>query len=337
MTSKERSMAVLQGQKADRTPVAPLMMFFAADRVGVSYKQYVLESEAQIEAQLNLHENYFLDILTACSDSYLISVDVGGQAVYPENQTPHLVQPIVKTEKDFKAIKRPDCLRPGSRMKYQIDIVEKLVKARGEQALIMGWIEMPFAEACNWCGISAFLEMLYEAPTLAHEILTFITDITIEFVLAQLEAGAPIIGCGDAAASLLSVPMFKEFALPYEQRVNAAIKVVGGMTELHICGNTSHIMQNMSASDADLYTIDHMVDFAEACRIYSAAEKTVKANVNPVSDLMQATPQEAMEAAHNCNRIAKGLRYMLSAGCEIPAATPDEVYFAFVDTVLNGL
>lgn len=32
---------------------------------------------------------------------------------------------------------------------------------------------------------------------------------------------------------------------------------------------------------------------------------------------------------------AKGMHYMLSAGCELPAATPDEVFAAFADAAIN--
>jgi len=328
-------MAVLQGQKPDRTPIAPLMMFFAADRAGIPYRRFAQESSALVEAQLNLFENYHLDMLTVCSDAYRISADIGAQMDYPENQTPHAVVPVVETREDFLAIKRPDPFKVGSRMRDRLDAVEKLAKSAGDKAMIMGWVEMPFAEACDWCGLTGFMEMLMCEPELAHEMLTFITDIEIEFALAQLDAGAQIIGCGDAVASLISAPMFREFALPYEQRVTEAIRKAGGMTELHICGNTTHIMQEMASNGSELYTIDHMVDFEKACQVYGGAGKAFKANVDPVLHLMQATPEEAAAEARARNRMAEGYHYMLSAGCEIPAKTPDEVYFAFVNTVLD--
>ena len=40
MTSKERCLAVIRGQAPDRTPLFPLMMFFAADRLGISYSRF---------------------------------------------------------------------------------------------------------------------------------------------------------------------------------------------------------------------------------------------------------------------------------------------------------
>ena len=334
MNSKERCFAVLKGEKPDRTPIFPLMMFFAAGRIGAPYRRYVQEADVLVEAHLNLYENYMLDAVTVCSDAFRVSADVGAQMVFPEDQTPYAARPAIKDRRDLEAAKRPDPLKPGSRMKNRVDAVEKLSKAVGDEALVMGWVEMPFAEACDLYGLSDFMTLLYDDPGLAHEILEFAIGIEIDFALAQLEAGAHIIGCGDAAASLISAPAFREFALPYEQRVTEAIRKAGGMSKLHICGNTMHILDDMAANGADLYNIDHMVDFSAASRVYDAAGKAFKGNADPVAHLLQATPEEAAEAALSCIHAAEGMRYMLGAGCEIPAATPDEVYFAFVGTAV---
>ena len=335
MNSKERCLAVLAGEAPDRVPVFPLMMFFAADRIGVSYRRYVTEADVIVEAQLNLLESYYLDCLTVCSDAFRMSADAGAEMQFPENGTPFAARPLVKTRDDLKAVKRPDPDKEGGRMRNRVDTVEKLAKLKGDEALVMGWVEMPFAEACDWCGLTAFMTMQYDDPEFAHEILGFLTELEIEFALAQLDAGAHIIGCGDAAASLISRDAYREFALPYEQRVTDAIRKAGGMSKLHICGNTNHILYDMATCGSDLYNIDHMVDFAGAVQVYSDAGKTFKGNVDPVADLLQATPEEAEAAALNCIRIAEGKRYMLSAGCEIPAATKDETYFAFAKSVMK--
>ena len=146
-------------------------------------------------------------------------------------------------------------------MHNRINAVARLVKSVGDKALVFGWVEMPFAEACDWCGVSDFMMMMIDEPDLAHLILGFITSIEIEFALGQIDAGAQIIGCGDAAASLISAPFFREFALPYEKRVTEAIRMAGCMTKLHMCGNSSHILLDLGTNGADLYNVDHMVDF----------------------------------------------------------------------------
>jgi uroporphyrinogen decarboxylase len=193
---------------------------------------------------------------------------------------------------------------------------------------------MPFAEACDITGVQEFMMMIYDAPELAHSVLEFLTGVVIDFALAQIAVGAPIIGCGDAAASLISRDQFIEFALPYEQKVTAAVKRAGGLTKLHMCGNSEHLLDQLIRNGADLYNIDHMVDFKTACDVYGKNNKALKGNINPVADLMMATPEHAHNAALTCIETAKGLNYFLSPGCEIPADTPDEVYFAFVDAAV---
>lgn len=329
MTSKERCLAVLQGRQPDRVPVFPLMMFFPADRAGISYRQYATDAAALTEAQINLFEKYGVDALTVSTDPYRISADIGAPMAYPEDRVPYVVYPFLRSREDFMAIKRPDPFKKGSRMHDRIRAVELLAKAVGDKALLLGWVEMPFAEACDWFGLSEFMMMLYDDPELAHAVLDFITEIEIDFALAQLDAGAPMIGCGDAAASLLSADLYNTFALPYERRVTEAVRRAGGMTKLHICGNSAHILDDLVTCGADLFNIDHMVDFDRACEAFGKAGKAFKGNLDPVERIMQATPEAAEAAAMACLERARGLSYMLSAGCEIPAATPDEVYFAF--------
>ena len=253
---------------------------------------------------------------------------------YPENQTPYCASPLVKNESDLAALKRPDPERKGSRMRDRLDAVEKISRAIGDRAMVFGWVEMPFAESCNLCGVANFMLMLLDYPELANKVLEFVTDIEIEFARAQLAAGAHAIGCGDAAASMISAPHFREFALPYERRVTDAIRASGGYSKLHMCGNSSHILEDLASNGADLFNVDHMVDLRRAGEVYSKRGAAFKGNVNPVTDLLSATPEHAYKAAAACVDMSRGKRFMLGAGCEIPAATSDEVFFEFARAVL---
>jgi uroporphyrinogen-III decarboxylase len=138
-----------------------------------------------------------------------------------------------------------------------------------------------------------------------------------------------MIGAGDAAASLISPGMYAEFALPYEQRVCRAIHDAGNLVKLHICGNTTHLLDQMATSGADLFNVDHLVSLQTARDLYTAHGKCYKGNLDPVTHVMQATPEACRDSAHECISVAKGTKYMLSAGCEIPAETSDEVFEAF--------
>jgi uroporphyrinogen decarboxylase len=179
--------------------------------------------------------------------------------------------------------------------------------------------------------VTEFMIMLIDQPAMAHRILEFLTDIVVDFALAQLEAGAAMIGSGDAAASLVSPGQYREFALPCEQRVVSRIHEAGGLVKLHICGNTTHLLEDMVRSDADLFNVDHLVDFDAACALYGKAGKAFKGNLDPVAEMLQSTPERCARRCAELLRKASGLRYMLGAGCEIPPGVRDDVFRAFCE------
>lgn len=328
MNSKQRSLAVIAGEPADRVPVFPLLMFFAADRLGVCYRDYTTDGAVMAEAQVAMYRRFGVDAITACSDAFRVSADLAGEVLYPENQTPHLARPIVTCAADLARLSRPDPTAGGGRMADRVRSVREMVKAVGDECLVLGWVDMPFAEACSVCGVQPFLMLMLDDPPLAHRLLEFLTEVVIDFSLAQLQAGAPMIGAGDAAASLVSPKMYREFALPYEQRVCQAIHQAGGLAKLHICGNTTALLEDMTRSGADLFNIDHMVSLKESVPAYTAAGKSCKGNLNPVADLLQASPEQCRNRALECLAVGQGSKFMLSAGCEIPAGVSDEVFEA---------
>lgn len=333
MNSKERFLAVINGAAVDKTPVFPLLMGFSAQRLGASYRQFASNGHVLAEAQLKTREVFKVDAITACSDAFRISADLGGEIVFPEDKPPFLANPLVESEADFKNLRKPDVTNSKGRMADRVAATREMVQAAGNECMVLGWVDMPFAEACSICGVTQFLMLLYDDPEFAHKILLFLTEIVIEFAIAQITAGAPMVGAGDAAASLISPQLFREFALPYEQKVCEEVHKAGGLVKLHICGNTTHLIKDMILSGADLFNIDHLVDLSFAIENYSQVKKAYKGNLNPVADLLQSTPEESLEKALKCLDMAKGTNYMLSPGCEVPAEVSDDVFLAFCKSV----
>jgi MtaA/CmuA family methyltransferase len=331
MNSKQRCLAALSGEPVDRVPVFPLLMFFAQKRLGVSYREFATNGHVMAEAQLNIADTFDVDAITACSDAFRITADLGADMVFPENQTPFAASPPIASRGDLNRLARPDPSDPKTRMNDRVRATQEMASAVGDTCLVLGWVDMPFAEACSVCGVSSFMMMLYDDPLLAHDILDYLTPIVIDFCLAQLEVGSPMIGAGDAASSLLSPKLYREFALPYEQRVCSAVHQAGGMIKLHICGNTTHILDDMVHTGADLFNVDHLVDFSTVRRVYGGAQVCFKGNLDPVADMLQAVPEDCQAQALHCIRLAAGTRYMLSAGCEVPGDTSEEVFKAFCE------
>ncbi|MCJ7552177.1 MAG: uroporphyrinogen decarboxylase family protein [Anaerolineae bacterium] len=324
-------MAAINGDPVDRTPVFPLLMFFAQQRFGVTYREFATHGSALAEAQLSIRDRFPVDAITSCSDAFRITSDLGADMVYPEDKPPYAASPLVKTEYDLRGLVRPDPLQRGTRMADRVLGTKALTDAVGTECLVAGWVDMPFAEACSICGVTEFMMMIVEAPSLAHAVLGFLAKIVVDFSIAQLETGVPMIGAGDAAASLISPKHYREFALPYEQKVIDAVHNAGGLIKLHICGNTTHLLRDMVGCGADLFNVDHLVDFQTACDAYGEKDLCFKGNLDPVSELMQATPQMCEKRCSELLKEASGLRYMLSPGCEVPAETSDEVFRTFCE------
>ena len=241
MNGRERCLAAIRGEPVDRTPVFPLLMFLAADRAGLTYREYATDGRALAEAQLAAAERFGLDAVTACSDAFRLAADLGARMSYPEQATPHALEPLVSAPADLAALRRPDPLTPGSRMADRVRAVAELVRGSGRERLVLGWVDLPFAEACSACGVAALMTLLYDEPAFLHALLERLTPLVIDFALAQLEAGAPMIGAGDAAASLVSPAFYREFALPYERRVIEAVHAPGR------AGEAAHLRQHHGA------------------------------------------------------------------------------------------
>jgi MtaA/CmuA family methyltransferase len=329
MNSKERCLAAIQGAPVDRAPVFPLLMFFAQQRAGITYREFASNGAALAEAQLNIRNQFPVDAITVCSDAFRITADLGAEMVFPEDKPPFAASPLIKTRSDLRKIVRLDPLRRGSRMADRVRGAAAMAKAAGGDCLVLGWVDMPFVEACSLCGVTEFMLMLVDEPALAHALLDKLAELVGDFALAQLRAGAPMIGAGDAAASLVSPDFFREFALPYERRVVDSVHAAGGLVKLHICGNTTHLLGDMIQSGADLFNVDHLVDFQAASAAFGRAQRCFKGNLNPVTDLLQSNPAECARQSQARLRAAAGLRFMLSPGCEVPGATADDVFAAF--------
>ena len=152
MNNRERCVAAIKGNPVDRIPIFPLLMFFAQHRLGITYREFATNGHALADAQLNVQDKFNLDVITACSDAYRVTADLGAEMVYPQDKPPFAACPLIKNESDIKKLGHPDPLMKGSRMADRALGVKCMADAIGKKCLVLGWADMPFAEACSLCG-----------------------------------------------------------------------------------------------------------------------------------------------------------------------------------------
>jgi MtaA/CmuA family methyltransferase len=320
MNAYERFRARLSGEPVDRPPNFDILMTFAARYIRQPLRAYYQDWRVLCAANLAMLEDFDIDLVQAISDPFRETADFGAEIEFPDDDLPLSLVPLLQDYDDLRTLSAPD---PGTgrRMSDRLAAIRHFREQVGGQVPIMGWVEGAFAQAADLRGIQSLMTDTVEAPSFVIDLLERCVEVEIAFARAQVEAGADIIGLGDAAASLISPKMYARFALPYQQRIFAAIREAGAVGRLHICGQTSHLLEMMAASGAALIDVDWMVDFARAARCFAERGLAICGNFDPVAVMLQGTPDTVRAATRAC-LAAGGPRAFSAAGCEIPLATP---------------
>lgn len=319
MTCYERVMKRLHGQAVDRPPNFDIMMTFAAHYIGQPLSRYYLDWSVLCEANLAVQRDFGLDLVQAISDPFREAADLGAAIEFPEDDLPLCRTPLIANYADVKKVKSID---PGSgrRMSDRLEAVRALHDRVGGVVPVMGWVEGALAEAGDLRGVTELMTDVADRPEWVEELLGRCVEIEIAFAQAQVEAGADIIGLGDAVASLVSREMYEQFAVPYEKHIFDAVSQKGALARLHICGNTTHLLPSMIVSGADIIDVDWMVDFPTAAAVFGD-RAAICGNFDPVAVMFQGTEQGVRRAVLKCLN-AGGPRCFSAAGCEIPDGTP---------------
>jgi MtaA/CmuA family methyltransferase len=320
MNSYERYRAMLAGQPVDRVPCTPILMHFAVKHIGSDYARFAFDYRVRFEANLACARDFRTDQVSTMSDPFCEATGFGGQITYVKDGVPRCTPPLAQT-KDLAVLAQPDPQR-SPRMLDRIDLIRAYQEHVGGQYSILGWVEGPAAEAADLRGVSTFLVDLLKDPPFAADLMDRCVEVGIEFARAQVAAGADTIGVGDAIASQISPRIYERLIQPRERCLIAAIKDMGALVKLHICGNITHLLAGIADLPIDIIDVDHMVDL-RLVRERLGRRVAITGNIDPVSGVQDGTPASIRRAVAELYAQV-GEPYLINAGCEIPGGTPDE-------------
>jgi len=332
MNAKQRLFSVLEGKQPDRIPNLNIIMQYAAKEIGVPYSLYCKQHEKLVEGNILCAEKYGLDCVTTMSDPMKEASAFGAEVLFPEDGVPYGKKKLLADESALLGLKvTAPC--DSERMSQSVLAIERYKRLLGDEIPVIGWVEGCLAEAADLRGVNELMYDLVDEEAFVTDLMDICLEQAILFAKAQIEAGADLIGIGDAIASVAGPVYYQKFALPYEIKLLSAIHAMGAKTKLHICGNITPFLAYLPVEHCDIIDLDWMVPLDRAAELVGN-RCALSGNYDPVAVLMQGTPDGVRDAVTACSK-AGAARYISAAGCEVPRATPIENFLAVTNTLKN--
>lgn len=308
-------------------------MALAARLAGLEYGQIVRSGSLWARVMREAAEQGGLDVLSACSDPVREAHDLGAQLVWFDDDPPAPdPENLLLAEKE--ALRDLDWDIVGPRMEDRLEAIFLMKEEGGGEWPVLGWVEGPSSLGAVLRGMTPLMEDLIDDPDFVADLFDRCAEKAIQFARLQVEAGADMIGMGDAPSSLMGPRLYGEFVLPREKRIIEEVHRMGVGFRLHICGNTSRLAPLMDESGADLIDLDFPVDLASAVTEMPRT-RGILGNLDPVRQVLNSTPSRIAEDLSVCRQASRD-RFVVGAGCEIPAKTPLENLRAFCDFAQSG-
>ena len=223
----------------------------------------------------------------------------------------------------------PDNITSLGRMKTVIEAV-KIAKAKvGKEYPIVVGTTGPVTIAGHLVGTENLLLWMIVNPEAVQKFVDIATKIEKAYCTALAAAGADVIVMSDPSSStdMMSAELFDQYSKP---SIKACFEDVGETrTVLHICGNTTVLLDHMIDTGVNGLSIEEKVEPEEAVRLVGGRAALV-GNVGVVRPLLQGTADECYEAGKRCK--AAGFN-LVAPGCGLAARVPKANIEALVKAV----
>ena len=275
---------------AGRTPSRPPVWFmrqagrslpeYRALRAKNTMMEACFDAELISEITLQPVRRHDVDAAILFSDIVVPLRGAGIELDIVADVGPVIAHPI-RTGSDVAAITALDLQTVGP----VAEAVGLLVSALGDVPLI-GFAGAPFTLASYLVegGPSKLHErtkaMMLAEPASWHALMASLTDLTIEFLKVQLDAGVDAIQLFDSWAGTLSLADYRSYVLPYSTRVFGALADCH-VPMTHFGVGTAELLGAMSDAGATVIGVDWRTSLTDATGRVGAG-KTLQGNLDPV-------------------------------------------------------
>lgn len=320
LNPRERFGLLVIDEKPDRCNIIPLITSHAATVAGIKLKEYYTDGEAMAKAQITAIEEYEHDAISIFSEVGIIAEAMGSEFNYPDDDLPVLRIPAL-TKFDIDKLKIPDPNK-DSRLPVYLEAIEYAYSAVGDKIPILAYVPAPFTTGMMLSDPNQFLLDTIRNPEQIKKIIEISLEAAIEFSYEIINAGGlPILVDPLASGSVISPKAYQEFALPGEQGLIKFLHRYDFDVILHICGDTTPILDLLLLTGADLISLDKVElnlaieRLAQKMRIIGNFNTTKLGFGSP-----DGIASQVREMVKHGIKAEKG--YIASTGCEVPIRAP---------------
>lgn len=326
-----------RGEQIERYPVwlmrqaGRILPEYRAVRASLSgFKELVETPERAAEVTIQPVDLLGVDAAIIFSDILVVPEAMGLEYKMIEKKGPWFEETI-RTEADLKKIDLKFDIE--DRLGYVTEAIRITNKELNGRVPLIGFAGAPWTIFCYMTegeGSKTFSKarkILYTNPSLAHDLLNAITDVTIQYLKAQIKAGAHLVQVFDSWAGILGKEQYAEFGLRYMDKIAAAINEVP--VTLFAKGAYNSV-QELSQLDCNTVGVDWNMRMDEI-RNMVGDTRTLQGNLDPC--VLYSSHTEVQNQTNKLLDSFRSRRHIVNLGHGVyPDVDPEKVK-TFIKTV----
>ena len=318
----------LKGPTPDTVPIMLHNFQLAAREAGFTQEKFRNDARCVAEAFIKSVETYRFDGIYVEIDTATLAGALSAEVKFGSDEPALAFRGCLEDWKDIGKCKSVD-ISGYKYIQVWLKSVRLLRDYFKDEIFIRGNCDQaPFSLASMLRGMQNWFLDLYDNDRRdqVFELLEYCADVCTQFVGMMAQAGAHGISNGDSVAgpAMVSPEVYREFALPFERKVVTKAHAYGLPYILHICGDTTRILDQMPASGADGIELDYSTDAGKA-RAAFKNNIVFSGNIDPTGVLTAGTPNDVRRAVRKLLSEFDGSpKFILCSGCSIPPSAPSE-------------
>jgi len=178
-------------------------------------------SELACEVTLQPLERFDLDAAILFSDILTIPDAMGLGLYFIEGEGPRFSKPLNNLS-DIERLTKPDV---GDKLTYVFDTVSTIKKNLKNRVPLIGFSGSPWTlttymvEGGSSKSYSKVKALMFQNPRHMHQLLDILADTVIDYLNAQIEAGADSVMIFDTWGGLLNKQCYEDFSLQYMTKI----------------------------------------------------------------------------------------------------------------------